>query len=42
MDLIPSPNIRSVAIPKCGHLPHEERPEEVNTAILDFLSGWKG
>jgi pimeloyl-ACP methyl ester carboxylesterase len=31
-------NVRTVAIPKCGHLPHEERPEQVNAAILDFLS----
>jgi pimeloyl-ACP methyl ester carboxylesterase len=26
-----------VSIPRCGHLPHEERPEEVNRALLRFL-----
>jgi haloacetate dehalogenase len=34
--------LRTVAIPQCGHLPHEERPEEVNAALLDFLDGWNG
>ncbi len=35
-------NVKAVSIPQCGHLPHEERPEEVNRALLDFLDGWKG
>jgi pimeloyl-ACP methyl ester carboxylesterase len=25
------------SLPQCGHLPHEERPEEVNRALLRFL-----
>lgn len=28
-----------VSIPNCGHLPHEERPDEVNRALLEFLRG---
>ncbi len=35
-------DLRTVAIPRCGHLPHEERPEAVNRALLDFLQGWTG
>jgi pimeloyl-ACP methyl ester carboxylesterase len=35
-------NLRAVSIPHCGHLPQEERPEEVNAALLDFLDGWAG
>jgi haloacetate dehalogenase len=27
-----------LALPQCGHLPHEERPDEVNRALLDFLA----
>ena len=30
------------AIPRAGHLPHEEQPEIVNRALVDFLEGWKG
>ena len=30
------------AIPRAGHLPHEERPEIVNRILVDFLEGWKG
>ena len=26
-----------VSIPQCGHLPHEERPDVVNEALLQFL-----
>jgi pimeloyl-ACP methyl ester carboxylesterase len=33
---------RFVALEQCGHLPHEERPEQVNAALLDFLSDWRG
>ncbi len=29
-------------IAQCGHLPHEERPEEVNATLLSFLAGWTG
>jgi pimeloyl-ACP methyl ester carboxylesterase len=35
-------NVKAVSIPRCGHLPHEEKPEEVNRALLDFMDGWKG
>jgi len=35
-------NVRTVSIPHCGHLPHEEQPDVVNTAILDFLKDWTG
>jgi pimeloyl-ACP methyl ester carboxylesterase len=35
-------NPQFVSIPQCGHLPHEERPEEVNRALLAFLETWKG
>src|ERR1700710_1913562 len=37
-----APDLRTVPIPRCGHLPHEERPEEVNRALLGFLEGWEG
>jgi haloacetate dehalogenase len=30
-----------LSIPQCGHLPHEERPEIVNKALLRFLEPWK-
>jgi pimeloyl-ACP methyl ester carboxylesterase len=32
-------DIRGVSIPQCGHLPHEEKPEVVNRALLAFLVG---
>ena len=35
-------NVRTVAIPQCGHLPQEERPEQVNAELLEFLSDWRG
>lgn len=35
-------NLTTVSIPDCGHLPHEEQPEEFNRAILDFLEPWRG
>ena len=35
-------DVRTVSIPRCGHLPHEERPEEVNRELLAFLEGWEG
>ncbi len=35
-------DLRTVSIPQCCHLPHEERPDEVNAALLDFLQGWAG
>ena len=33
-------NLRTVAIPECGHLPQEEQPARVNAELLDFLKGW--
>jgi pimeloyl-ACP methyl ester carboxylesterase len=30
------------AIPRAGHLPHEEQPEIVNRILVDFLEGWRG
>lgn len=35
-------NVHGVAIPHCGHLPPEERPDEVNKALIAFLEGWSG
>jgi len=35
-------NLRTHAIPRCGHLPQEERPEIVNDLLIDFLKGWGG
>lgn len=35
-------NLRTCAIPQCGHMPPEERPEVVNMLLLEFLSGWSG
>ncbi|KMO29151.1 alpha/beta fold hydrolase [Methylobacterium aquaticum] len=34
-------DLRTAAIARCGHLPHEEQPEEVNQLLLDFLAGWE-
>lgn len=31
-----------LSLPQCGHLPHEEKPEEVTEALLRFLEPWKG
>lgn len=35
-------DLLTVLVPLCGHLPHEERPDVVNPALLAFLEGWKG
>ncbi len=35
-------NVQTIAVPRCGHLPQEERPDEVNRALLEFLQGWGG
>lgn len=35
-------DLRAVPIERCGHLPHEERPEIVNPLLLEFLEGWAG
>jgi haloacetate dehalogenase len=34
-------DISFAPIPRCGHLPHEERPDLVNQSLLDFLQPWK-
>jgi pimeloyl-ACP methyl ester carboxylesterase len=28
---------RTIMLPGCGHWTQQERPEEVNTAMIDFL-----
>ena len=33
------PDARLVVIPQCGHLPHEERPNEFMDAVADLLTG---
>ncbi len=35
-------DVEFVSIPQCGHLPHEERPNVVNDALLKFLEPWRG
>jgi haloacetate dehalogenase len=35
-------DLRTYAIPQCGHMPPEERPDVVNRLLLEFLSGWSG
>jgi haloacetate dehalogenase len=35
-------DLRTQAIPQCGHLPQEEQPEAVNRLLTDFLKGWAG
>ena len=35
-------DLRTVELPRCAHLPHEERPAEVNAELLRFLDGWAG
>ncbi len=35
-------NVRGVAIPECGHLCDEERPDVVNHELAGFLADWKG
>ncbi|WP_253191368.1 alpha/beta hydrolase [Streptomyces sp. M1013] len=37
-----APDVRGVAIPRCGHLCQEERAEVVNAELLAFLEGWNG
>ncbi len=29
------------SIPRCGHLPHEEKPDEVNRELVRFLEPWR-
>jgi pimeloyl-ACP methyl ester carboxylesterase len=35
-------DLRTFAVPQCGHLPQEEQPEIVNQLLLEFLVGWQG
>lgn len=35
-------DLEAHAISHCGHLPHEEQPDEVNRLLLQFLVPWKG
>jgi haloacetate dehalogenase len=35
-------NLVTHAIPECGHLPHEEKAEEINRLLINFLADWKG
>jgi haloacetate dehalogenase len=35
-------DLRTFAVPQCGHLPQEEQPEIVNQLLLEFLAGWRG
>jgi haloacetate dehalogenase len=37
-----APDVRTVAVPECGHLCQEERPDVVNAELLDFLAPWRG
>jgi haloacetate dehalogenase len=37
-----APDLRTVALPGCSHLPHEEQPDKVNAELLDFLRDWTG
>ena len=34
-------NVRFCEVEQCGHLPHEERPDVVNAALMDFLAEGK-
>jgi pimeloyl-ACP methyl ester carboxylesterase len=35
-------DVRFAPIEQCGHLPHEEQPDQVNQKLLEFLDGWNG
>jgi haloacetate dehalogenase len=35
-------HLEAHAISHCGHLPHEEQPDEVNRLLLQFLEPWEG
>jgi pimeloyl-ACP methyl ester carboxylesterase len=36
------PQLRRSTMPHCGHITQEERPAEVNAAMIDFLRGLPG
>lgn len=35
-----SPNLQLLVLDDAGHCPHDECPEEVNQAVLDWIDGW--
>jgi len=35
-----NPNLQLLNLDNAGHCPHDECPEEVNQAILDWINGW--
>ncbi|MDX2097645.1 MAG: alpha/beta fold hydrolase [Leptolyngbyaceae cyanobacterium bins.59] len=35
-----NPNLILLELDQCGHCPHDECPEEVNQAILEWISSW--
>jgi pimeloyl-ACP methyl ester carboxylesterase len=35
-----NPNLQLLKLDNAGHCPHDECPEEVNQAILDWIEGW--
>lgn len=35
-------DVRTVSIPQCGHLCHEEKPDVVNQELTAFLADWRG
>ena len=35
-------DLRTYAIPQCGHMPQEEQPDVVNKLLVEFLAGWSG
>ncbi|MBD2076657.1 alpha/beta fold hydrolase [Phormidium sp. FACHB-592] len=36
-----NPNLKLIELENAGHCPHDECPEQVNEAILDWLVSWK-
>ncbi|MBC7971038.1 MAG: alpha/beta fold hydrolase [Verrucomicrobia bacterium] len=36
-----NPNLRLIELENAGHCPHDECPEQVNEAILDWMTAWK-
>lgn len=35
-----NPSVQFISLPNTGHCPHDERPEQVNTIILNWLNQW--
>jgi haloalkane dehalogenase len=36
-----NPNLKLIELENAGHCPHDECPEQVNEAILDWLVAWQ-